>query len=185
MKIVTGYTGTQHITPADDAGLYRSVFGEGDYVLAAGSWLKATIVSNTRIDIADGELVMQGRHARIDSGDRVFIYNGTQGMYRNDLIVARYTKDSTTSVESISLVVIRGGATSGTAIDPEYNTGNIENGETRDFPLYRVKINGTDIDTIERLYTPLTTISELEKETNKIPAIRTDLEHVKRKLGIT
>lgn len=153
MKIITGYTGEKHITPADDAGLHKSIFGEGDYVLHSGSQLAATIQSATEIRIADGELVMQGRHARNDSGyQAVAIANGTQGMYRNDLIVARYTKDANTSVESISLVAITGTATSGTASDPAHNIGNIENGETRDFPLYRVKLNGINIERVEQLW---------------------------------
>ena len=153
MKIITGYTGTKHITPADDAGLHKGIFGEGDFVLPSGSQLAATIQSATEVRIADGELVMQGRHARNDSGYQAMaIANGTQGMNRNDLIVARYTKNASTSVESISLVVITGTATSGTASDPAYNTGNIENGETRDFPLYRVKLNGITIGSVEKLW---------------------------------
>jgi hypothetical protein len=153
MKLITGYTGTKHITPADDAGLHKSIFGDGDFVLHSGSQLAATIQSATEVRIADGELVMQGRHARNDSGyQAVTIANGTQGMYRNDLIVARYTKESSTSVESISLIAITGTATSGTASDPAYSTGNIENGETRDFPLYRVKLNGINIEKVEQLW---------------------------------
>ena len=153
MKLITGYTGKKHITPADDAGLHKSIFGDGDFVLHSGSQLAATIQSATEVRIADGELVMQGRHARNDSGyQAVTIANGTQGMYRNDLIVARYTKESSTSVESISLIAITGTATSGTASDPAYSTGNIENGETRDFPLYRVKLNGINIEKIEQLW---------------------------------
>ena len=151
LKIITGYTGEPHITPADDAGFHKAIFGDGDYVLNAGSQFAATIQSATEISIADGELIMQGRHARNDSGSQtVTIANGSQGMYRNDLIVARYTKNS--SIESISLVVITGTATSGTASDPAYNTGSIDKGEARDYPLYRVKLNGITIDKVEKLW---------------------------------
>lgn len=165
MKLITGYTGTKHITPADDAGLHKGIFGEGDFVLQSGSQLAATIQSVTEIQIADGELVMQGRHARNDSEyQAVAIANGTQGMYRNDLIVARYTKNTNTSVESISLVVITGTATSGTATDPAYNTGNIDNGETRDFPLYRVKLNGITISSIDKLFATRKSNKDLEDD---------------------
>lgn len=153
LKIITGYTGSKHITPADDAGFHKSIFGEGDFVLHSGSQFAATIQSATEVRIADGELIMQGRHARNDSGyQAVAIANGSQGMYRNDLIVARYSKDASTSVESISLVAITGTASSETASDPTYNTGDIENGETRDFPLYRVKLNGITIADVEKLW---------------------------------
>lgn len=163
MKIITGYTGEKHITPADDAGLIRGILGSGDYVMPTGNQFKVTMQSNTEIKIADGDLVMQGRHARIDSGEELLIIeNGTQGMMRNDLVVARYTKDVSTSVEAINLVVIKGTATSGTAADPTYNTGDIDNGETRDFPLYRVKLNGISIGAVEQLWQAPTFSVELK-----------------------
>lgn len=160
MRIITGYTGEKHITPADDASLHKGIFGDGDYVLPTGSQFEATIQSNTEIRIADGDLVMQGRHARIDSGyESLTIENGSQGMYRNDLIVARYSKDSSTSVEAISLAVIKGTAVSGSAVDPNYNKGDINNGETREFPLYRVVLNGINI----ALVTPLFEVKDLSR----------------------
>lgn len=153
MKIITGYTGEKHITPADDAGLIKGIFGSGDYVLPTGNQFKATMQSSTEIKIADGDLIMQGRHARIDAGEETLtIENGSQGMQRNDLIVARYTKEVSTSIEAISLVVIKGTAASGTASDPAYNNGDISDGETKDFPLYRVRLNGISIEAIETLY---------------------------------
>ena len=160
MKIITGYTGEKHITANDDAGLHKGIFGAEDYVLSVGSKFAASIQSATEIRIADGELVMQGRHARIDSGyESLVIENGSQGVKRNDLIVARYSKSASTLVETISLAVIKGAATSGTAVDPSHSTGNIDSGETRDFPLYRVKINGVSIDAVEKIHdvvSPLT-----------------------------
>ena len=164
MKIITGYTGEKHITPIDDARLHKALFGNGDYVLPTGSQLAATIETATEISIADGELVMQGRYARNDSTQSLAISNGSQGMNRNDLIVARYTKNTITSVESVDLVVITGAATSGTAADPEYNKGDIENGETKDFPLYRVRLNGVAIEAVEQLWV-MPTITGISTDT--------------------
>ena len=174
LKIITGYTGEPHITPADDAGFHKSIFGDGDYVLNAGSQFAATIQSATEISIADGELIMQGRHARNDSGSQtVTIANGSQSMNRNDLIVARYTKNS--SIESISLVVITGTATSGTASDPAYNTGSIDKGEARDYPLYRVKLNGITIDKVEKLFDIRKTMGGLSEELGSHKHSATDI----------
>lgn len=174
LKIITGYTGTKHITPADDAGLHKSIFGTGDYVLHSGSQFAATVQSATEIRIADGELLMQGRHARNESGyESVTIANGSQGMYRNDLVVARYAKNASTSVESISLVAITGTATTGTATDPAFNTGNIDNGETRDFPLYRVKLNGITIESVEKLWeTPVIPVEKGGTGKNTVAGIK-------------
>lgn len=165
MKIITGYTGEKHITASDDAGLHKGIFGAEDYVLNVGNMFAATIQSATEIRIADGELVMQGRHARIESGyESLVIENGSQGVRRNDLIVARYRKEAGTLVETITLAVIKGTGASGTAIDPTYSTGNIDNGETRDFPLYRVRISGVSIEGIDTLYKTVSPLSNTGKK---------------------
>ena len=172
MKIITGYTGGKHITPADDAGFIKGILGSGDYVLPTGSQFEATIQSNSAIRLADGELAMQGRHARIDSAYvDVTITNGSQGMYRNDLIVARYSKNTSTGVESIELVVITGTA-SKTALDPDHRKGDIDNGESRDFPLYRVKLNGVTIEAVEKLWaTQMLPIGEMGLRSYPIGAV--------------
>ena len=36
-NIITGYTGTRHITPAMDASVYRAAFGADEYVLSEGN----------------------------------------------------------------------------------------------------------------------------------------------------
>lgn len=160
MKIITGYTGTKHITAADDAGLMKGILGADDYVLNAGNTFEATMTSSTEIQIASGELVMQGRHARIDSGyETLTIDNGTQGTLRNDLVVARYSIDATTGIESIGLAVIKGteiaNSKTAVAVDPVYNTGNIDSGETRDFPLYRIKLNEITVESVDKLFSPV------------------------------
>ena len=83
------------------------------------------------------------------------IENGTQGANRNDLIVARYTKDSVTGIEDCNLVVIKGTESSGTAADPEHTVGDIINGHVlqADMPLYRVPLNGLNVNALECLFT--------------------------------
>ncbi|MFR5701983.1 MAG: hypothetical protein ACLUD0_08940 [Eubacterium ramulus] len=91
------------------------------------------------IKIKSGELVNQGRHIRIpvNSYEEVTIQNGAQGMYRSDLIVMRYKKDTSAQVESAELVVIKGKASSSIqASVPRYVSGNILSGATQDdFPV--------------------------------------------------
>ena len=110
MHLVTGYAGKEHITAADHGALHSAVFGTGQYVLSKGNQLNASVISNNQIRIADGDIMMQGRHIRLNEGTNVdlTIENGAQGKKRNDLIVARYTKDSATGVEDCNLVVIKG-----------------------------------------------------------------------------
>lgn len=158
MQLNTGDTG-RAVSPAADGSLYSKIFGSGCYVLSGGNELKAEIQSNNLIKIYDGDLIMQGRHSYIPASDsdNVTINNGSQGMNRKDLIVARYTKDST-GVEDVTLQVVQGTATSGTATAPGYTDGDILKGATaKDFPLYEVSLTGINITEVKKLFKVLET----------------------------
>lgn len=162
MQLNTGDTG-RAVSPAADGSLYSKIFGSGCYVLSGGNELKAEIQSNNLIKIYDGDLIMQGRHSYIPASDsdNVTINNGSQGMNRKDLIVARYTKDST-GVEDVTLQVVQGTATSGTATAPGYTDGDILKGATaKDFPLYEVSLTGINITEIKKLFKVLGTNEDL------------------------
>lgn len=96
VEIITGHTGKEHVTAEAAGALHAGVIGTGKYVLAGGNQFAAEIVSNNLIKIKSGELVNQGRHMRIpvNSYEEVTIQNGTQKMYRSDLIVMRYKKNT-------------------------------------------------------------------------------------------
>lgn len=159
MNLVTGYRGAAHVTADDHGSLYAGIFGEGNYVLDRGKKLAATAVSGNKINIADGDLILQGRHGRIAPGSTVSVTidNGSQSFNRHDLIVARYTRNASTSLEDMNIVAIKGTATTGMPSDPAYTAGDIlnEQAETADFPLYRVVLNGINIETVEPLFTVL------------------------------
>ena len=154
MNIVTGYRGTPHITSAQDRAKNQGIFGTGSYILGVGEKLSAEIVSANEIRIRDGVLCMQGCVAVIEEGayDSCEIENGTQGMQRRDLIVARYTKNAETNVEDVQLVVIEGTPSSSSPQDPSYNEGDIQAGDSPvDFPLYRVNISGVNVSSTTRI----------------------------------
>lgn len=144
MKIVTGHRGTPHISSNDTQALNQGIFGNGNYVLNVGEKFDATLVTATSVSIADGEGVMQGVHFRVEPGtvDTLELSNGVSGYNRKDLICARYTKDVVTGVENVEWIVIEGEPSEGTAADPDYEDGDILQGETADYPMYRVSFSG-------------------------------------------
>ena len=148
LNLVTGFAGTPHVT-AEDAGVLNAVIlGPGQYVMNYGNKLQASVITNNQVRVLDGVIMMQGRQIRIEEDISVdlAIENGATGYYRNDLIVARYTKDASTGVEEANLVVIKGTATTGEAADPTYTSGNIFAGAVQnDMPLYRIPINGINV----------------------------------------
>ena len=179
MQLNTGDTG-RAVSPAADGSLYSKIFGSGCYVLSGGNEFKAEIQSNNLIKIYDGDLIMQGRHSYIPASDsdNVTINNGSQGMNRKDLIVARYTKDST-GVEDVTLQVVQGMATSGAATAPGYTDGDILKGATaKDFPLYEVSLTGINITEVKKLFKVLGTNEDLSNkltELNGNSFIRTEV----------
>lgn len=162
LELVTGYSAEPHVSSADDGALNACVFGTGRAVLDLGQKFAASITSNNEITILDGDAIDQGRHIRMTPGDyeTVTISNGAAGLYRSDLICIQYDKNPETDVETASFVVMEG--TPGSSyVDPDLTDGDILSGDTLDqFPLYRVKINGFSLDSIEPLFDVCTTIRD-------------------------
>ena len=154
MNIITGYKSEPHVTSQQLRDTNIGTFGGGAYILDVGSQMAATVVSANQVDIADGLLVAEGCTAEVARGttESMAIANGSQGMLRTDLIVARYTKVASTAVEAMALAVIKGTPAASNPATPAYNEGLIADGDSPvDFPLYKVNINGISIISVERL----------------------------------
>lgn len=153
MKIITGATGQAHVNSADDGALYAALFGTSQFVLPIENQLEAEVIAATRIRIKSGDVMVHGRHARIPHGtyDELTIDNGTSGYKRNDIIVCHY--EETDGIESMVLKVLKGTPTTGTPKDPDVVEGNILNGDSvHEFPLYRVRLNGINLDGLDKLF---------------------------------
>lgn len=161
----TGDTG-RAVSAESDGALFAGIFGSAKYVLENGSQFKAEVQSNNIVKISDGDAVMYGRHVRIPANDSalVTINNGHSGTNRIDLIVFRYTKNST-GKETVDLVVIQGEDSTGTAAAPTAVDGNILTGAMQsDFPLYSVELNGINIVKVNPLFNVIGNISKLKEE---------------------
>lgn len=155
MEIITGYRGEPHVTSQQERNTNIAVFGSDARIIQGiDSELEATVVSANLVEIADGMLIAQGCTACIERGtsDSILIENGSQGMQRIDLIVARYTRDAVTAVEDMKLAVIKGTPSANDPAIPAHTTGLIADGDSLvEFPIYRVNISGISITSVERL----------------------------------
>lgn len=161
MKGVTIYKGEPHITSKDDGGLNCALTGTGSYVSKAGRRFECEAITNNTVRMYSGEGFINGRHFRIPYNEYVdfSIDNGESGYQRNDLLCVRFSTTSS-GIENIEPVVIKG-VPGASAIDPQYNHGNVYQGDSIvDFPLYRVKIVGINITTIEKLFFTLPSFSD-------------------------
>ena len=164
MEIITGYTGKPHVTAEQDRDVNEGIFDTGSFVLKTGSQLAAELVSNNEIKVRDGVLVIQGCTAVIKKNtyDPVTIANGSQGMKRIDLIVARYNKNEETKIEEVMLKVIQGTPNASTAAVPTYKTGYIQSGDlVADMPLYKVTLDGLNVTSVDKMFTVIPTLPEL------------------------
>ena len=186
MNIIGGYKADPHITAQQLRNTYIGIFGEDSHILDVGSELAATVVSATEIQIADGVMVGQGCTASIEHGmtESLTIANGSQGMQRKDLIVARYSKVASTGVESMTLAVIKGTPAASNPATPAYNTGLIADGDSPvDFPLYKVNLNGISITSVERLVDVLSINGKFDDVDTRMDGIDTSISAIQTAMG--
>lgn len=171
MEIITGYTGKPHVTSEQDRDVNIGVVGKGSYVLQTGMQLAAEVSSNNEIKIRDGVLMHQGCTASIKKNtyDSLIIINGSQGMKRIDLIVARYEKNQDNGIESLDLKVIQGTPAESTPTVPKYTEGDIQAGDyVADMPMYQVIIDGLNITEVKKVCEVAPDIDALKKEITEL-----------------
>lgn len=171
VELITGLGDGPHVDASDVGGFQAGIVGAEDYVLSIGKKLGTTTVSNNKIRIADGEAVMQGRHWRVkpNTYEDVTIENGTQNMNRKDAIIARYTKNADTGIEKVELAVLKGTPTSGTAIAPAQEKGNILEGTMKhEMLLYIVSLKGLNIESVTKEFNMIMSMSMINKSLSDI-----------------
>lgn len=155
MQIVTGKTGKPHITSVQQRALNQGVIGKEAYIMNTGSNLEAEIFSANEIHIKDGMLVTQGCSACVDVGtyDTVTIANGSQGLKRKDLIVARYQYDNSQGKESMEWAVVQGTPDANNPTVPSItNTGNIQQLDVAvDTAVFVVNLDGVSVTSVEKV----------------------------------
>lgn len=166
MNIVTGYKGEPHITSQQKRNINIGIFGSGAHIIeGVGAELSATVISANEVEIADGMIMCEGCASEIAHGttESMTIDNGTQGKLRIDLIVARYNRNTSTGVEDMALIVIKGTPSASDPQSPAYISGTISDGDTTvDFPIYQVNIDGISITSVDALVDVVSVPSMIE-----------------------
>lgn len=181
MEIITGYTGKAHIFSEQDRDVNIGIVGEGSYVLQTGMQLEAEVSSNNEIKIRDGVLMHQGCTASIKKNtyDSLTIINGSQGMKRIDLIVARYERNQDNGVESIGLKVIQGTPAESNPAVPSHITGDIQSGDAvADMPMYKIIIDGLNITEVQKIFSEAPNIAELNRNFANVLGILTNIKGI-------
>lgn len=152
MELVTGRAGSPHITSQQDRQKHQGIWGDGAYILATGNQLEPQVQSSNKILIKDGALMFQGAlfSVKVGTTDEITINNGNQGMQRKDLVVARYTYDSSQNIESAEWVVIQGTPAASNPVAPSGTSGDIQAGDaTVDCPFMIVNLDGINVTGVD------------------------------------
>lgn len=152
MELVTGRAGSPHITAQQDRQLHQGIWGEEAYILNTGNMLEPQVQSSNKILIKDGALMYQGAlfSVKVGTTDEITINNGNQGMKRKDLVVARYTYDSSQNIESATWLVYQGTPTGSNPVLPSGISGDIQAGDTAvDVPYLAVTLDGINIVSVD------------------------------------
>ena len=182
MKGITANTAPEaepHIYAEDDAAVYQAIFG-GDGVFTIGQACKATVLSNNKVRVADGVVCVGGHMARIPYGEYedCEIMNGQSRKNRNDIIVAKFETTGTGGIDTMTCEVIQGTAGE-TAVDPELTQDDIyAGGKVREYPLYRVKIEGLSITDVERMFETIPSNKDLTEKLGFQMLLNTDTQQI-------
>lgn len=167
MKIVSGRTGSPHVTSQQFRQMLEGIIGQGSYIITSGENLKPELSSNNLLKIRSGMMAHHGCISCVDIGtyDEVTLTNGSQGMKRIDLIVNRYTRNAETEVEKCSWKVIQGTPVASNPAVPAYTSGNLQDGDlVDDCPAFEVHYDGINVTEVKSLLSVADGLSELNSK---------------------
>lgn len=164
MKIVSGRTGSPHVTSQQFRQMLEGILGQDSYILTSGENLKSELSSNNLLKIRSGMMCHHGCISCVEIGtyDEVTLTNGSHGMQRIDLVVNRYTRNTETEVEKCEWKVITGTAKASSPAVPTYTKGNLQEGDLVDeCPVFEIHYNGINVTEVKSLLSVAGSLAEL------------------------
>ena len=168
MKIVSGKTGTPHVTSEQFRQIIEGTVGQGSYILTSGENLEPELASNNMLKIRGGMMSHHGNVScvELNTYDEVTLTNGSQGMKRIDLVVNRYTRNDETGLEKNEWIVIIGTPDASSPKVPQHTIGNLQNEDLiDDCPVFEVHYDGINVTEVKKL---LPVMSNLDLLNGKI-----------------
>lgn len=170
MKIVSGRTGSPHVTSQQFRQMLEGILGQDSYILTSGENLKPELSSNNLLKIRSGMMCHHGCISCVEIGtyDEVTLTNGSHGMQRIDLVVNRYTRNTETEVEKCEWKVITGTAKASSPAVPTYTKGNLQEGDLVDeCPVFEIHYNGINVTEVKSLLSVAGSLAELNGKLDK------------------
>lgn len=162
VELVTGFSGTEHVTSGQDGARQAGTVGTGKYVLMTNDDpLAATLENANTVTVGPGDVLINGRHVQLTGSTTFSIPVGTQAQQTSNLLVIRYSRDDS-GVEKAEALTLTGEPAASDPQDPATNDGNILDGDTPvDMVLYRVITTGIETAQPVKLFSTITPLIEL------------------------
>lgn len=160
-ELVTGLWEQPHVTAEQDALLNATLISSLEPKIIVmpenvGTGLSegkfdCSITGANQVKVEPGAMIATGRLIISTVAVNISLDPGISGSKRADIIAMHYEKNQSTGIETIRLEAFTG--TSGADyVDPDVTESRkISDITENNFPLFRVKFNGTAITTIERI----------------------------------
>lgn len=150
-RIVTGRTGEAHVTSQDDRTLSGSIIGRNDfYKLPWGDNLDLEWLGDYKAKLKTGVGLFQGIQFMVDAPIELTFDVCGYGESRIDAIIAEYSKDTVSGIESIEIKVKKGTIKNKAedAAYPYLTRSNIWDGDGTVYqqPLYYLKFVNGELD---------------------------------------
>ncbi|MGN1165067.1 MAG: hypothetical protein ACI4S2_01400 [Lachnospiraceae bacterium] len=169
MKIVSGKTGTPHVSSHEFRQIIDGTIGHGSYILSGDDNLEPELVSNNLLRIKSGMLAHHGNVSSVENYDEIELTNGSQGVKRIDLVVARYTRNDETKIENSSWVLIQGTPDESSPVAPSYEAGDLQEGDLiDDCPYLEIHYDGISVTEVKKLLTVAKTTDDLFEKYNEL-----------------
>lgn len=172
MKIISGKTGSPHVTSQQFRQIFEGIIGDESCILPCGENLAPELQTNNSLKIRSGLMYHHGNLSTVELGtyDEVTIQNGTQGMKRIDLVVNRYTREEESGTEENEWVVIRGTPHASSPVVPDYTEGNLQDGDlVDDCPYLEVHLDGINVTEVKLLLSVADAMSTINKNLSELP----------------
>lgn len=166
MKIISGKTGSPHVTSQQFRQIFEGIIGDESCILPCGENLTPELQTNNSLKIRSGLMYHHGNLSTVALGtyDEVTIQNGTQGMKRIDLVVNRYTREEESGTEKNEWVVIQGTPHASSPVVPDYTEGNLQDGDlVDDCPYLEVRLDGINVTEVKQLLSVANAMSTTNK----------------------
>lgn len=162
LNIITGRTGTAHVSSADDAAIWRGLVGSANVVLYTDERLALNHATKGKLTISDGVLCIAGGHmGRISNTKTVDYALPDSGSYRRTLLVARYAISS--NIESMTLLTLQNDPVNDAATSSAAAALFISTDSSTDYILYDFvcDADGVVSGTLQTKLTVIDTIPQL------------------------